>query len=78
MKRINKYLYGYKLYVNYGYGHGWEYEIFEETRKGYLENKKLYLENCPYPQKWARGRKKTLILKTPNKKKGIRHAKEYH
>ena len=55
MKRINKYLYGWKLYVNYG--QGWEYEIFEGTFQGYKENRRLYCENCPqYPQKWVRGR----------------------
>ena len=52
--RVNKYLYGWKLYVNYG--GGWEYEHFEETREGYKENRKAYQENCTYPQKWTRGR----------------------
>lgn len=28
----NKYLYGWKLYVNYG--RGWEYETFEEADRG--------------------------------------------
>ncbi len=56
MKRKNKYLYGWKLYVNYGYGDGWEYETFETTYKGYRENKKAYAENCSYPQKWTQGR----------------------
>lgn len=50
----NKYLYGWKLYVNYG--NGWEYETFEENFKEYRENKRLYSENCQYPQKWTRGR----------------------
>jgi hypothetical protein len=54
MKKVNKFLYGWKLYVNYG--QGFEYEIFEESRKAFLENKRLYLENCSYPQKWSRGR----------------------
>lgn len=54
MSKINKYLYGWKLSVNYG--HGWEYEIFEETKAGYLENKKAYRENCPYPQRWVQSR----------------------
>lgn len=54
MAKNNKFLYGWKLYVNYG--QGWEYEIFEETFKGYKENKKAYAENCTYPQKWSRGR----------------------
>lgn len=52
--RKNKWLYGWKLYVNYG--HGWEYETFEETFEGFKVNKKAYLENCPYPQRWCRGR----------------------
>ncbi len=54
MPRINKYLYGWKLYVNYG--SGWEYEQFETNRQAYQENKKAYRENCNYPQKWTRGR----------------------
>jgi hypothetical protein len=53
-KKVNKYLYGWKLYVNYG--QGWEYETFEDTFKGYKENRKAYRENCPYPQKWTNGR----------------------
>jgi hypothetical protein len=52
--KINKHLYGWKLSVNYG--QGWEYEIFEETREGYKENKRLYRENCAYPQRWSRAR----------------------
>lgn len=52
--RNNKYLYGWKCYVNYG--QGWEYETFEETLKGYLNQKKAYQQNCPYPVKWSRGR----------------------
>ncbi len=52
--RVNKYLYGWKLYVNYG--QGWEYEVFEATWKGYLENEKAYRNNCQYPQKWTQGR----------------------
>jgi len=53
-KKINKYLYEWKLYVYYG--QGWEYEDFEETYKGYKENRKAYCENCDYPHKWTRGR----------------------
>ena len=56
MKRINKYLYGYKLYVNYGYGHGWEYEIFETSRTAILDRKREYLDNCSYPVKITKGR----------------------
>ena len=54
MARTNKWLYGWKLYVNYG--SGWEYETFEATFKEYKENRKAYRDNCPYPQKWSRGR----------------------
>jgi hypothetical protein len=52
--KINKYIYGWKLYVNYG--QGWEYETFEDTFKGYKENRRAYQSNCPYAQKWSRGR----------------------
>jgi hypothetical protein len=54
MTTVNKYLYGWKLYVDYG--SGWEYETFETTVAGFRENKKVYRENCQYPQKWSRGR----------------------
>jgi len=53
-KRINKYIYGWKFYMNYG--HGWEYEHFEETRKGMIENRTAYRDNCGYPVKITRGR----------------------
>lgn len=53
-KHINKHLYGWKLYVNYG--QGWEYETFEETFRAYKVNRKEYRINCPYPQKWTQGR----------------------
>jgi len=49
--KTNKYLYGWKLWVNYGYS--WEYEIFEETWEGKQENHRLYMENCTYPTKWT-------------------------
>lgn len=54
MIRVNKYIYGWKFYVNYG--QGWEYEIFEDTFKGMKENHKAYQENCSYPLKISRGR----------------------
>lgn len=54
MKKQNKYLYGWKIYVNYG--QGWEYECFELTRKEMKENAKAYLKNCSYPVKITRGR----------------------
>lgn len=50
----NKYLHGWKIYVNYG--NGWEYETFELTRKELRENVKAYRENCPYPIRVTRGR----------------------
>ena len=56
MVKINKFLYGWKLLVNYGFGHGWEFECFKETYIGYKENKRLYRENCDYPQKWVNTR----------------------
>jgi len=53
-RHVNKWIYGWKLYVHYG--QGWEYECFEHTRKGYLENKRAYLRDCKHPQRWSRGR----------------------
>lgn len=50
----NKYLYGWKLFVNYG--NGPEYEYFAENKDMYREQKKIYETNCTYPQKWSRGR----------------------
>lgn len=52
----NKWLYGWKLFVNYGHGDGWEYEHFDLTFKEMRVNRKAYRENCPYPQKWSYGR----------------------
>jgi len=52
--KTNKYLYGWKCYVNYG--QGWEYETFEDNWKDYKENRKAYRENCQYPVKWSAGR----------------------
>lgn len=54
-KKVNKFLYGWKLYVDYGDGWG-EYEVFEGTYTGYMENKRAYANNCSYPQKWTKGR----------------------
>jgi hypothetical protein len=59
--KINKYLYGWKLSVDYG--NGFEYETFEETFKGYKENAKLYRENCKYPQKWGQARELNPLYK---------------
>lgn len=52
--RINKYLYGWQFYVEYGAG--WEYEIFELTFAEMKEQRKAYRENCPYPLRIRRGR----------------------
>jgi hypothetical protein len=46
---------GWKIYVNYGHGHGWELECIEETKSAFLENKKAYLTNCNYPIKTSYG-----------------------
>ncbi len=54
MPKVNKYLYGWKFYLNYG--QGWEYELFEDTLAGMRENRKAYRENCSYPLKITRGR----------------------
>lgn len=45
IKRVNKYMYGWALYVDYGYG--WEYELFEETYREIRQRFKEYRENCP-------------------------------
>ena len=52
--KTNKYLYGYKFYVDYG--QGWEYECFELTYKAMKENRAAYSLNCPYPVKISQGR----------------------
>ena len=54
MKKQNKYLYGYKLTVNYGYG--WEYEVLEKTGKEIRQQVKAYRENCSYPIRITKGR----------------------
>lgn len=64
-KRTNKFLYGWRFYLNYG--QGWEYEIFEETRAGMIENRKAYRENCPqYALKIVRGRETNPEYKEQN------------
>ena len=52
--RVNKWLYGWKIYVNYG--QGWEYEVFELTWKDAKQRLKEYHQNCPYPVKASKGR----------------------
>ena len=51
---MNKYIYGYALYVNYG--QGWEYEVFEETWKEIKQRQREYNENCNYPTKIGKRR----------------------
>lgn len=63
--KTNKWLYGWKLYINYG--GGWEYETFEETREDYKVNRKAYAENCQYPQRWSRGRELNPLYVAPVK-----------
>jgi hypothetical protein len=53
-KKNNKYIYGWKFYCDYG--QGWEYEVFEDTYAGMVENRKAYRENSPYPLKITKGR----------------------
>jgi len=53
-KRVNKYLYGWKFFCNYG--QGWEYEHFDCTRDKMKTNRKAYRENSQYPLKISRGR----------------------
>lgn len=54
-KRVNKYLYLWKLYVCYN--GKWEYEIAEDTFKEIRARAKEYRENCPqYPVRYGRGR----------------------
>jgi hypothetical protein len=54
-KRPNKYLYGWKIWVNYG--QGWEYECFERTWKEAKAQLATYRANVPGIQiKATRGR----------------------
>lgn len=52
--KVNKFLYVWKLWVNYG--QGWEHETTETTRKAFLENRRIYRQECRYPQKWTQAR----------------------
>ena len=51
---MNKFIYGWKFYCDYG--QGWEFETFEETYEGMVENRKQYRENSPHPLKITKGR----------------------
>ena len=42
--RINKYLYGYRIYIDYGYGY--EYELFELTRQDTKNQVNDYRKNA--------------------------------
>lgn len=56
-KKPNKYLYGWKLYVKYEEQYGYEYELFEYTRKEIKDRIREYRTNCPqYPIKVSKGR----------------------
>lgn len=42
----------YQLHINYGFGHGYEHEVSEDTYKEIKQRRKEYRENCPqYPTK---------------------------
>ena len=42
----------YSLFVNYGYGHGYEHELDEYSRSEIRQRQREYAENCPqYPTK---------------------------
>lgn len=49
-KKINKFLYGFMIQVDYG--GGWEDEMFEETYKKLKVQLKLYHENCKWPVRY--------------------------
>lgn len=54
----------FQLHVNYGYGHGFEHEISEDTRKEAKAQQKCYAENCPqYATKIIRKRVKIVPAK---------------
>lgn len=49
----------WELQVNYGYGHGFESECVEFTRKEAIQRKREYAENCPqYPTRIVLKREK--------------------
>ena len=54
----------FQLHVNYGYGHGFEHEISEDTLKEASERKREYQANCPqYATKIIRKRIKIVPAK---------------
>ena len=44
---IRKTIDEYQIHVNYGYGHGYEHEVTEFTRKDAKQRLKEYQDNCP-------------------------------
>lgn len=47
----------FRLFVNYGFGHGWEHEITEDSREEIRARVREYRDNCPeYPVKWRKVR----------------------
>ena len=55
VKKENKYLYGWKLYLNYG--QGWEYTSFDESLTAIKREAKEYRENQPqYARKITQGK----------------------
>ena len=47
----------YRIMVNYGYGHGWEYEIAEDTFQEARQRRQEYRDNAPqYPVKIVKAR----------------------
>jgi hypothetical protein len=69
----NKWLYGYKILVNYGYGHGWEYECFELTRKEAIEQLRCYRANCSYPVRMVAARESNPAYVAPTSIGGTQH-----
>ena len=63
MHKNNKYLYGWKISVNYGYGHGWEVECFEEDYTQAKLNLRLYRKNMHYPVRMTQGREENPYYK---------------
>jgi hypothetical protein len=55
--KINKYIYGWKVQQNWGYGHGWEDVAFEDTYREAYSQVKCYRANQPEcPVRIVRGR----------------------
>jgi hypothetical protein len=46
------------IYVNYGFGDGWEHETTETSREDMKVNRKAYRENCNYPFKIKKTRER--------------------